>query len=64
MDGAGADFLAGAGLPEHENGRIVSGDLPDQRDDVADEYRGAGGETRTAIIEGGDSRKAGLCLAP
>jgi hypothetical protein len=64
MDGAGADFFAGAGLAQDENRRIVTGHLPDQRNDFPDRGRGTGGEARATVIEGRDTRVAGICLAP
>ncbi len=64
VNGASADFLAGAGFPEHEHGRVVARNLPDQRDDVPDQDGGACGKACAAIIQDGNTRKPGICLAP
>jgi hypothetical protein len=64
MNGACADFLAGAGFAQHEHRGVVPGDLAYKRDDITDEYGGAGREARTSIVQGCDTRESRICLAP
>jgi hypothetical protein len=42
VDGAGGNFLAGAGLAEDQYGGVMVCNLPDEADDVANGVRGAG----------------------